>query len=666
VDKRTSIARRLLAAGFNPLARILDKLYRSEYNPLYRSGTLAIGMLLVLLVTGLYLLFFYNVSAPYESIERIQSQVWLGRWIRAMHRYATDIAIVATVFHILQMLIQGRSWGSRVLAWISGVLLLGALMFSAWTGYVMVWDRHGQWLAEAGAQLGATAPFLHDTVMRTFGGAEPLTGSFFFMNLFLHVAIPLVMVLGIWIHTAHLAKPRWLPHAATFVSLIAALLVVSVLIAAPMLPKADLLSLTSRMPVDLFTSFWLPLVDAAGGGATFIMMLAISLAMVLVPWWWQGNRSAGPAVVDSVSCIGCAKCSRDCPFEAITMTTRSDGSRLLLSVVNPDRCVECGLCVASCNDNAITLPGLSLPIQQQEVDELITPDTPLDETIPVLVYCQTNPGIDRTLTRLRGKFPGLICLGVRCAGALHADAVSNLLKRAPGVLLVTCPEENCRNRWGHDLAFARMSNTRKPGLELPDEQARIRVIAQSGHEYRAMASALSGLAPQMPSPRWVSWLRTAAAHAILVLVMAVCSAWELGAVTGEAAFRTFLSLPGFSVEQQVEWTEQEKKDMPAHMRLPRNVTRRAIHYQLSMDVDGEHQHTHELRARRDGQEVRFTHEVRMSPGPHRITLALTMDHDEKVHTIYNREVTLSAGGVEVFAFDGKAELSGERMQMRKE
>lgn len=646
----------------SPPARLLDKLYHSEFNPLYRSGTLAVGMLLVLLLTGLYLVFFYDVSQPYESIERIQAQYGLGRWIRAMHRYATDVAVVATLFHIVQMLVQGRSWGPRILAWISGLLLLGALMLSAWTGYVMVWDRHGQWLAEAGARMAATAPFLQDTVVRTFGGAEPITGSFFFMNLFLHVAIPLIMVLGIWIHTAHLAKPRWLPHAATFIPLMLALFIVSIAFSAPMLTKADLLSLVGRMPVDLFTGFWLPLLDKAGGGLTLGLIAGCSLLLLVAPWWWQGNRTGGPAAVDAMKCIGCSKCSRDCPFEAITMKPRADGSRLLLSVVSPDRCVECGLCVASCDDDAIGLPNLTRYSQFQDIDRLQAGGGDR----PVLVYCRTNPGITRTMATLRNQFPGLICHEVPCAGALHADNVSHLLKKFPAALLVTCPGENCANRWGHDLSLARLTNRRKPGLENEDEQSRIRVVARSGFDHRAIAADLSDLKPARSTSRWRSWVRTGFAHGMLLLGIAFLSAWDIGAVPDVAAFRVFLSLPGFMIEQQDAWTEDELKDIPAHMRMPRKVTRKAVHYELSLNVDGQPHQTHALKARRDGQEVRFAHEVRLAPGSHRIKLELSADSDQQKHTVYDRVVNLPEGAVEVFSFDGKSLFSGERMLMRKD
>lgn len=662
-DHRTPYPRRILAAIIQPLARFFDTIYRSEYNPLYRSGTLAIGMLLVLLFTGIYLLFFYNVALPYASVERIQSQVWLGRWMRAMHRYATDLAIVATIFHILQIMIQGRSWGPRILAWVSGMLLLGALMFSAWTGYIMVWDQHGQWLAVAGARLGAAVPFMHDTVSRTFSGAQPITGSFFFMNLFLHVAIPLVMVIGIWIHTAHLAKPGWLPHAATFVPLLLALFLVSIFYSAPMVPEADLLRLPGRMAADLFSSFWLPLVNEDNKGYFGAVLGLVILVVAAIPWWWPGNRKEGPATVDVDACIGCARCFHDCPFEAITMKQRDDGTRLLLSVVDENRCVECGLCVASCSDNAITLPGLSLGVQVKSLDQACPPGTPVDESLPMVVYCGSNPGIERTIARLRAERPGLLSHSFSCAGVIHADAIAHLLESAPGVLMVTCPGENCANRWGHELAAARMSNHRKPGLSRPDEVERTRVLALSGHEYHALSAALGGTAA--PSPvRSLAWIRTTIAHTLVILGIAVLSAWPMGTDPESSVFRTFLSLPGYTIEHAEAWTEEELQSIPAHMRLKEKITRKPVHYEIVMEVNGQPRKTRQLRARRDGQEVRLSDEFPLPPGIHHVALRLTTDTDAEVRTLYDQMIQLAPGQVHVFEFDGKSLWSGEQVNPR--
>ena len=45
-------------------------------------------------------------------------------------------------------------------------------------------------------------------------GDAPVPSQFFFMNLFLHVAIPLGMVCFLWLHTARLARAAWFPERA--------------------------------------------------------------------------------------------------------------------------------------------------------------------------------------------------------------------------------------------------------------------------------------------------------------------------------------------------------------------------------------------------------------------------------------------------------------------
>ena len=83
--------RRLLAAA----DALANRLYGSSRNPLYQSGTIAVLLLLVLIVSGLWLIFFYRVGAPWASVRRITENPWLGNWVRAVHRYASDAALVA-------------------------------------------------------------------------------------------------------------------------------------------------------------------------------------------------------------------------------------------------------------------------------------------------------------------------------------------------------------------------------------------------------------------------------------------------------------------------------------------------------------------------------------------------------------------------------------------
>ena len=124
--------RRLLATA----DVLVNRLYGSRYNPLYQSGTIAVAMLLVLVATGLWLVFFYRIGAPWASVGRITADPWLGRWVRGVHRYASDAAMAAALVHAGRIVVQRRTWGPRALAWVSGLVLLGLLLLCGVTGFV--------------------------------------------------------------------------------------------------------------------------------------------------------------------------------------------------------------------------------------------------------------------------------------------------------------------------------------------------------------------------------------------------------------------------------------------------------------------------------------------------------------------------------------------------
>jgi len=166
--------RRLLAAA----DALVNRLYGSSLNPLYQSGTIAVALLLVLLATGLWLVFFYRIGAPWASVGRITADPWIGRWMRGVHRYASDAAVVAILVHATRIIVQRRTWGPHVLAWVSGLVLLGLLLLCGITGFVLVWDTFGRALAVEGARILDALPILSEPVSRTFVGERPVPGTF--------------------------------------------------------------------------------------------------------------------------------------------------------------------------------------------------------------------------------------------------------------------------------------------------------------------------------------------------------------------------------------------------------------------------------------------------------------------------------------------------------
>ncbi|MGD2135423.1 MAG: cytochrome b N-terminal domain-containing protein, partial [Gemmatimonadales bacterium] len=262
----------------------MNRLYGWRFNPLYHSGALTVALFLVVLATGLYLIFFYRIGTPYASVQRITEQPWLGRWIRSLHRYASDAAVVAVLLHMFRVFAQGRSWGPRALAWISGLVLLFVTFLCGWTGYVMVWDVQGIELARAGARLLDALPIFSEPISRTFVGDRDIPSAFFFINLFLHVALPVGIGVVLWVHVARVARPALLPPSRLAWLAIAALTVLAVVWPAPMAPAADLFLLPQPAPYDVFYSFWLPLLDPLGAGGMWALVLGVGGLLAAVPW----------------------------------------------------------------------------------------------------------------------------------------------------------------------------------------------------------------------------------------------------------------------------------------------------------------------------------------------------------------------------------------------
>ncbi|MYG80680.1 MAG: hypothetical protein F4187_02395, partial [Gemmatimonadetes bacterium] len=319
-----------------------DRLYGWKWNPLYQSGALVVACLAVVLATGLYLIFFYRIGAPYESMVRIDGQAWGGRWIRSLHRYAADAAVVAAVVHALRMFCQGRSWGPRALAWISGVFLVFLLYVCGWTGYVMVWDTHGQLLATEGARLLDALPLFSEPVSRTFAGDSPLPSAFFFMNLFLHIALPIGLAIFLWLHVARVARPVILPPRRLLWTSVGLLAAAAILLPVPLGPGADLLRTPGDVTLDLFYSFWLPAAASASPGLVWAAGTAVAIALVSVPFMARPreDRRPAPSHVSSRLCTSCEQCYVDCPYDAIRMVERTDGREGLVAQVNPASCVS--------------------------------------------------------------------------------------------------------------------------------------------------------------------------------------------------------------------------------------------------------------------------------------------------------------------------------------
>lgn len=481
-------------SGFRLFARVdawLNRVYTARCNPLYHSGAVTIGLLIVLLVTGVYLLLFYRIGAPYESVARLNDQVWTGRWIRALHRFASDAAVVAALVHALRMYVQRRSWGPRTLAWMSGVVLLGIVLVSGWTGYVLVWDTHAQLLAVEGARLLDAIPLFNEPVSRSFTGESELPGAFFFLNLFAHIGLPLSIGVLLWVHVARLARPVLLPARPVLWGSIGALTVVAMLWPLGMAERADLLRLPERVPIDWFFSFWLPLTQGVPAGVVWLVGGLLLAGVLAVPWLTRPQALPAPAVVTERTCTGCEQCVADCPYDAIHMIARTDGRAGLTARVRTELCTSCGVCIGSCPPMAIAALGSSARDQLADVRTFLAAERPGSGDV-VIVGCAWSAAGEQA------RRSGAKLLAVPCVGAMHSSTVEHLLAGgAGGVLVVGCPEHDGRTREGAIWTAERLFSGRRAELKRRVDRRRVRLVQASLGEGVALHDAVSAFAVEI-------------------------------------------------------------------------------------------------------------------------------------------------------------------------
>ena len=472
----------------------LNRLYGWRYNPLYHSGALVLALFVVLLVTGIYLLFFYHISAPYESIVTLDRDVWLGRWSRGVHRYASDAAVVAALFHALRMFVQGRTWGPRTLAWVSGLVLLAFVFLCGWTGFVMVWDVQGQVLAQAGARLFDLLPIFGEPISRAFTGERPIPGAFFFLNLFAHVALPIGLFILVWVHVSRLARPGLFPPRRLTWAVVGALTGLAIVWPVVTTPPADLFALPGAAPFDWFYAFWIPVAHAVSPLVLWGIGLALGAVGIAIPWLTRPRLALRlpPSKIDERLCTGCEQCYLDCPYEAIAMVERPDAARsgksALVGRVDPALCVSCGLCAGSCAPMGVGPAGRTGRAQLGVVRDFVTTHRPGGRDV-VLVACENGAGGITAAAEYDGS---LVC-PVSCGGNLHTSVVEFLLRAgAGGVLIVSCPPRDCRHREGPKWLEARLFHEREAELRDRVDRRRVRLVHATSGEGALVRAALAG------------------------------------------------------------------------------------------------------------------------------------------------------------------------------
>jgi ferredoxin len=469
-----------------------DRLYSSSLNPLHQSGNLAILSFLVLVATGLYLFLFYSIDHPYESVARVENEIVVGSWVRSVHTYAADVAMISILVHAVKMFLAGRAWGPRTRTWITGVVLVGVTLLCGWTGQVMAWDLQGQVVAVELTKLLDLLPVLSMPLGRAFSGLAPVPGSFFFMNLFLHVCLPLGLAIVLWLHLAHLPRPRLLPPKALTWSTLALLALVGAFVPVPLAPRADLLAIPKDVPIDLVYNFWLPAAWYGGPAVHAVSWAVATACFISVPWWWRKQRpTLVSSWVDPDLCTGCTTCYKDCPFDAISMVERPDPGRRspFFARVDPVRCVACGICAGSCAPMGVGPPSATGRQQLSREYQVVAAGSFSPGHIVVFV-CRHGGMVDDPRF---AALAGIATRTIECAGNLHTSVIELVLRAgAAGTFVLTCPQRSAPCREGPKWLHERVYNDREAELAPRVDKRRVAIAGLSRGEWPAIVAEIEG------------------------------------------------------------------------------------------------------------------------------------------------------------------------------
>lgn len=593
---------RALLAFLRSLDHLLDRVYGSACNPLYQSGALAIFLLAIVIVSGVYLLFFYKIAAPYDSVLQLHEQWFAGRWIRALHRYASDAAVLAIAFHVLRILAQGRTWGPRVVAWVSGTILTSVIMLSGWTGQVMVWDVQAQLLAIEGGKLFDLLPIFSEPVSRAFISNDALPRSFFFLNLFVHITLPLGAALLLWVHVSRVARPVLFPPRALAWGVLIALGLFAMVWPPYMLARADLLRIPTTFAIDWFFCFWLPIARQLPAGGHVLFWVVLGGGLVSVPWWLRPRAQQRPAPsYDNVElCQGCDQCWQDCPFEAIRMVPRPEPrgrASERMAVVDEALCVSCGLCAGSCAPMAIGPPQRTGRVQLQALPSWLRPQ---DKDRVVVLVCRRN---DLSQDRQLQQRTDVRLYPIDCPGSLHTSVIEQLLRLgAPGVCILSCPPRNCWNREGPQWLVERVYHDREAELPQRVDRGQICLIHGASGERRDVVQELEAFCGRLatvsldsttpakrsgPVRSIIQFVPRLLITVLFLTLLTVGNRTPVGQPGSAGMLRLAWRLPGARIQSCRDLTAAELASRPMHMRQPRECIDQPLHYRLQVEIQGE-------------------------------------------------------------------------------
>ena len=210
IDERTSLSGAARWVMFRKIPK--------GTNWFYTLGSATMFAFLSQAVTGVVLAMYYDpsVTNAYESMRHLTNEVFLGEFVRGMHKWGSTVMVILVFLHMGRTFFFGAYKYPRELNWVIGVVLLILTFVMSFTGYLLPFDQRSYWATIVGVNINGTGPivgpFLSDFLR---GGAEfgATTLSRFYAIHMLVVPVAIAALIGAHLYlVARLGTtaPPWL------------------------------------------------------------------------------------------------------------------------------------------------------------------------------------------------------------------------------------------------------------------------------------------------------------------------------------------------------------------------------------------------------------------------------------------------------------------------
>ena len=166
-------------------------------------GGMCLALVLLLVATGVLLLFAYEPSASgaYESVASLRYGVPMGQLLRNLHRWGGNCLVVLVFLHLLRVYYTGAYRGPRAANWVVGLLLLALETGENFTGYLLPWDQLAFWAGTIATSMLEYIPAAGPVLQKMVRGGSEMGARTLSIFYILHIVfLPVLLVALLAVH----------------------------------------------------------------------------------------------------------------------------------------------------------------------------------------------------------------------------------------------------------------------------------------------------------------------------------------------------------------------------------------------------------------------------------------------------------------------------------